>query len=116
MTVTFLPFELNLAVIILEEIGSHCMRALVAVGDIMMATPSVCSWLSSGWPEKITVSPVGSWHLPVPFHLLSQIPNTSILYLLISAAIWAAFPVSYIVRTFQVPILTFAFIERRHIG
>ena len=43
MTVTLLPLELNLAVMILGEMGSCSIRAWAAVGDIMMATPSV--WL-----------------------------------------------------------------------
>ncbi|KAI0228733.1 hypothetical protein LSAT2_020812, partial [Lamellibrachia satsuma] len=49
-------------------------------------------------------------------HLVSQRPSTASLYRLISATIWAVFPVSYIVRTSHVPTTVVVLGERRFRG
>ena len=41
MIVTFLPFEVNLVVIILDRTGSHFIRPSPAVDDIMIVISSL---------------------------------------------------------------------------
>ena len=98
------------------DIGSHSIRAFFDSFDIINATPSVCSWSSSSCPEYIISSPVASVVLPAPFHLTSLMPRTSMLYLAISLATCAAFPVSYIVLTFHCPILVICLVLRSKFG
>ena len=82
----------------------------------MKATPSVCGLSSSWCPEYNTTSPVASIVFPVEIHLVSLNPITSILYLCISFAIWAALPLWYMVVTFQVSSMDADLVFRRLIG
>ena len=83
--------------------GFHSKSDLSVPFFNIIATPLQCS--SSSCPEYNTVSPDTFFNLPDPIHLLSLTPNTCKLYRLISAVTCTSFPVSYIVRTFQKPIL-----------
>ena len=104
---------LNVAVISLELIGTQLTRAFSACLNSMNPTPSVCGAPSWVWPEYNISSPVARRNWPVWVHLVSAIPSTLMLYLLISIAIMDVFPCSYIVLTFQVAICVCCFRERR---
>ena len=54
--------------------------------------------------------------IPDVFHLTSLNPKRSILYLSISIAAWAHFPLWYSVLTFQVPILVVYLAENSSVG
>ena len=100
-------FPFSLAFMRRLLIGFHSNSDLSAPFFRIIATPSRCN--SSSRPEYNTVSPDTAFNLPVPIHLLSLTPNTCRLYRLISVVICASFPVSYMVRTFQNPILVLVF-------
>ena len=51
--VNFLPFEVNLVVIILDRAGSYFIRPSPAVGDIMIAIPSLSVLLVVVWVIRI---------------------------------------------------------------
>ena len=68
---------------------------------------SICSFLQNSC--QVTLSPDAFFNLPLPIHLLSLMPNTCKLYCLLSVVTCTSFPVSYMVRTFQKPILVFVF-------
>ena len=88
-------------------IGFHFNSDLSAPFFRIVAKPTRCS--SSSHPEYNTLSPDAVFNLPVPIHLLSLMPNTCKLYCLLSVVTCTSFPVSYMVRTFQKPILVFVF-------
>ena len=88
-------------------IGFHSNSDLSAPFFRIVAKPTRCS--SSSHPEYNTLSPDAFFNLPVPIHLLSLMPNTCKLYCLLSVVTCTSFPVSYMVRTFQKPILVFFF-------
>ena len=77
----------------------------------MIPTPALCWSSSFSLPEYRSVCPVDNDILPKIFHLTSLRPSTSILYLSISLATCAHFPVWYIVRTFHVSSLVRDFVE-----
>ena len=89
------------------SIGFHSNSDLSAPFFRIIATPS--RWSSSSRPEYNTVSPDIDFNLPVSIPLLSLTPNICKLYRLISVVTCASFPVSYMVRTFQKPILVLVF-------
>ena len=99
-------FPFILIFISLLLIGFHSIKHFSIPFLRMTATPSWC-WLSS-LPLYNTVSPVLVLYLPEPVHLLSLIPRMCRLYLLIS-------PVSYIVLTFQNPILVLVLVLKTSI-
>ena len=76
-----------------------------------MAILFVWSCVLSASSEKM-ISPLERVASPDPFHLLSHIPRSWMLYLL-SWATWTAFRASYIVWTYLVPSHAVAFIERK---
>ena len=113
--VTCCHLELNLALIILSDTGSHSSRHCAASLDRMKPTP--LSWFSpSSIPEYSTVSPVAILNLPQEFHLISLTPKILIPYLCISFTTWAHLPVSNNVLTFHCPIFTHAFGDSNLIG
>ena len=63
----------------------------------------------SSLPEKNYALSLFILTLPCPIHLHSLMPMTYILYLFISLASWADFPIEYNVLTFQHPIFTLTF-------
>ena len=95
-------FVLNLALMILTLIGSQLISALCASFDSMSASPCVCGVLASSFPECNTISPDESFVCPDCPYGLTQ-PNKD--KFITSPAINVAFLASYIVLTFQVPIL-----------
>ena len=60
---------------VLMQIGIHSIKALFVLTLIMMGTPPCCIPLS---PTYATLSLPCSVLDPIPFHLVSLIPNTSI--------------------------------------
>ncbi|VDP59135.1 unnamed protein product [Schistosoma curassoni] len=96
-------FALKETLMIMGPWNSHPISALCARLDSINATPCVCGAFSSSWPEYNRSSPEASRCCPTCVQCVSLIPSISRLYLLISAAIWKALPVSHIVRTFHVP-------------
>ena len=111
--VMLMCFPFILIFISLPLIGFHSIKHFSIPFFRMTATPS-WYWLSS-LPLYNTVSPVLVLYLPEPIHLLSLIPRMCRLYLFISAVTWASFPVSYIVFTFQNPILVLVLVFKTSI-
>lgn len=62
------------------------------------------------------VSPDAKQTCPLPFHLTLLRSSTLMFYLVISTALKAAFPTSYRVLMFKVPILVLSLIDRRIVG
>ncbi len=100
---------------ILGPCASQPISAFCACLVSIMPTPCVCGASSSSCPEYRSSSPVDSGVCPACVHLTSLMPKTASLFLLISAATCAVFPASYMVRTFQDPILIIL-VERRVVG
>ena len=96
---------------ILDPLASHPISAFCASFLNKRPTPSECGASSSSCPEYNINSPVVNRICPDWVHRVSQRLN-----LRISAVTWAVFPASYIVRTFQVPMLKVFLVERRVIG
>ena len=106
----------NLDAIILDDTGFQPMRDLPACGVIMNPTPSEWGAFAPSWPEKRTVCPVDSCISPDSSHLVWQRPKIDRLYAVISAAIYAHMPASYIVLTFHVPSSVVALGVSRGVG
>ena len=87
---------------ILDHLAFHPISAFCASLLNKRPTPSGCGASSSSCPEYNINSPVANRSCPDWVHRFSQSPSTARLNHRISAAIWAVFPASYVVRTFQV--------------
>ena len=111
----FLFFVMQ-AGMILDPLASHPISAFGASFLNKRPTPSECGASSSSCPENNINSPVVNRSFPDWVHRFSQSPSTARLNPRISAVIWAVFPASYIVRTFQVPMLKVFLVERTGIG
>ena len=108
--VSFPWFAWKRALIILSFTGAYSNIVFLTFLFITIATPPWC--FSSFLPEYSIVSTVFVIHLPHPVHLHSLIPIRWSLYALISLMTWACFLASYIVLTFQHPIVSFVLVFR----
>ncbi|KAH3777627.1 hypothetical protein DPMN_179075 [Dreissena polymorpha] len=93
------------AVMIRCPCNSHPISALCADLEIIRATPCACAASSYSCPENNSDSLEVFRFCPEPVHCDSLIPRMARLNYLITAAIHAVFPVSYMVGTFHVPMV-----------
>ena len=100
----------------LGPLASQPISALCASFPNKRATPSERGASFFSCPEYSIISPVVSRSCPDWVHRVSQSPSRARLNLRISAATWAVFPASYIVRTFHVPMFKLFLVERRVVG
>ena len=98
---------------IFDTRASHPISAFCASFLNERHTPIECGASASSCAEYNINSPVVNRSCPDWVHRVSQSPGTARLNLRTSAVTLAVFPVSYIVRTDQVPMFKVFLVERR---